>query len=79
MEPMVTISLERYNKLLKYEDIITELLEKSKRDIRSAIVPGFDVEPKKTLYMDVSKEVLKSMYSTLLGIDKEDIKVTLGD
>lgn len=79
MEPMVTISLKEYNKLLKYEDIITELLEKSKRDIRSHIVPGFDVEPKKTLYMDVSKEVLKSIYSELLGIDKEDIKVALGD
>lgn len=79
MEPMVTISLKEYNKLLKYEDIITELLEKSKSDIRSEIVPGFDVEPRKTLYMDVSKEALKSIYSKLLEINKEDIKVTLGD
>lgn len=79
MEPMVTINLESYNKLLKYESIITELLEKSKKDIRSEIVPGFGVDPKRTLYMNVSKEALKSMYSTLLGINKEDIKVTLGD
>lgn len=79
MEPMVTINLERYNKLLRYEDMIAELLEKSKKDVKSNIVPGWDIKPKKIVYIDVSKETLKSIYGELLKENKEDIKITLGD
>lgn len=79
MEPMVTINLERYNKLLEYEDMIVKLLDKSKKNVESEYIPTLGPNPKKCVFVEVNKPVLKNIYSKLLGLPQEDINVFLGD
>lgn len=78
MEPMITISLKEYNKLLAYSDMVDEMMTKSKKEIRSEIIPAFGTVPKKCVYVEVDRNMLKEVYSKLLGENKEDISITLG-
>ena len=79
MEPMVTISLKDYNKLLTYSDMINELINKSKKEVRSEIIPSLGSNPKRSIFIEVDKPVLKYIYSDLLDEPQEDVKIFLGD
>lgn len=79
MEPMVTISLKEYNKLLAYNDMVDEMIEESKKEVRSEIIPAFGTVPKRFVYVKVNRNMLKELYSKLLGENKEDMNITLGD
>ena len=79
MEPMVTISLKDYNKLLTYSDMINELINKSKKEVRSEIIPSLGSIPKRSVFVEVNKSVLKNIYSDLLGEPQEDVNIFLGD
>lgn len=78
MEPMVTISLKEYNKLLDYNDMVDKITEESKKEVRSEVTPEFGPIPKRSVYVEVNRNMLKELYSKLLGENKEDINITLG-
>lgn len=79
MEPMVTISLKDYNKLLAYRDMIDEMEIKSKKEIRSETIPAWGANPRRCVYVKINRNVLKNIYSKLLGENKEDIDIILGE
>ena len=79
MEPMVTISLKEYNKLLAYNDMINEMINKSKKEVKSEHIPSLGSIPKRSVFVEVNKSVLKNIYSDLLGEPQEDINIVLGD
>ena len=78
MEPMVTISLKEYSKLLKYEDMITEMINKIEKEVKSDYIPSLGSIPKRSVLVKVNKSVLKNIYSELLGELQEDVDIFLG-
>lgn len=79
MEPMVTISLKEYNKLLAYNDMVDEMIEESKKEVKSEIVPSLGPISKRSVFVEVNKSVLKKIYSDLLGEPQEDVNIFLGE
>ena len=79
MEQMVTISLKEYNKLLAYNDMINEMINKSKKEVKSDNIPSLGPIPKRSIFVEVNKSVLKNIYIDLLGEPQEDVNISLGD
>ena len=79
MEQMVTISLKEYNNLLAYNDMINEMINKSKKEVKSDNIPSLGPIPKRSIFVEVNKSVLKNIYSDLLGEPQEDVNISLGD